>query len=202
MVADQFLADIESETERLAQLVDELLDLSRISHGKINLRMELVDLGELVRRVAETHRPAAETAGHRLRLEGSTEPSWVMADPVRLEQVFSNIISNAIKYTMPGGRITLGIRREGAHVRVRVADTGIGISPKMLNRVFELFAQGEPSLCRTRDGLGVGLALSKTLVEMHGGKIQARSLGPGFGSEFSLRLPLARPSQAALSADK
>jgi len=176
----------------LTRLVDDLLDVSRITRGKVELRKEPVLLREAVDHAIATLKPLVEERRHELLRELSEEPLWAMADGTRVEQVIWNLINNAAKYTEPGGRITVGLRREGDQAVLWVRDTGIGIDPRMLDRVFELFAQVDQSPARSRGGLGVGLTLVRRLVEMHGGAVRARSDGLGRGSEFEVRLPLLR----------
>jgi PAS domain S-box-containing protein len=176
----------------LTRLVDDLLDVSRITRGKVDLRKEPVLLRSSVDHAISTSRPLLDERRHQLVCELAEEPLWVLADGTRVEQVISNLINNAAKYTEPGGRITLTLRREGDHAVFTVRDTGIGIDPRMLDGVFELFAQVDQSPARSRGGLGVGLTLVRRLVEMHGGQVRARSEGLSRGSEFEVRLPLLR----------
>jgi CheY-like chemotaxis protein len=173
------------------RLVDDLLEVSRITRGKIELRKEVVDIGSMVRSAVETSRPFIEAAGHQLDVTVSSEPLRVEGDPVRLTQIFANLLNNAAKYTDAGGRIWLTITRSGDSVVVSVRDTGVGIPPDTLRRVFELFMQGDRHAGRAQGGLGIGLTLAKSLVEMHGGTIRAFSEGLGRGSEFVVRLPLS-----------
>ena len=181
----------------LTRLVDDLLDVSRITRGKVELRKEPVLLRDAVDHAIATLKPLVEERRHELVRDVSDEPLWAMADGTRVEQVIWNLINNAAKYTEAGGRITVGLRRERDQAVLSVRDTGIGIDPRMLDRVFELFAQVDQSPARSRGGLGVGLTLVRRLVEMHGGSVCARSEGLGRGSEFEVRLPLlheqARP---------
>ena len=180
---------VDRQMRRLARLIDDLLDVSRIRTGKVELRKARVDLNTVIAHAVEVARPLAEDRGHALSVALPPEPVWLEADPVRLEQVFSNLLSNAVKFTEDGGRIALSVERQGQEVVVRVRDTGVGIPPDLLPRVFDLFTQGDRSIDRSRDGLGIGLTLSRRLVEMHGGTIEARSDGVGRGSEFVVRLP-------------
>jgi two-component system CheB/CheR fusion protein len=179
----------ERQVRHMARLIDDLMDVSRISRGKVVLRKEVVDLKALVARAAETGRPLLEERRHQFAVTLPDAPVLVKADPTRLEQVLTNLLSNASKYTDPGGRIRLTAGREGGWAVVRVRDTGIGIEPRMLPEVFGLFVQVERRLDRSRSGLGIGLSLVKSLVEMHGGSVSAHSEGPGRGSEFVIRLP-------------
>ena len=180
---------VDRQMRRLARLIDDLLDVSRIRTGKVELRKTRIDLSSVVGHAVEVARPLAEDRGHELSVNLPPEPVWLEADPVRLEQVFTNLLSNAVKFTEDGGRIALGAERQGQEVVVRVRDTGVGIAPDLLPRVFDLFIQGDRSIDRSRDGLGIGLTLSRRLVEMHGGTIEVRSEGVGRGSEFVVRLP-------------
>jgi PAS domain S-box-containing protein len=180
-------AMMERQLAHLIRLVDDLLEVSRISRGKIELKPARVELAAVVQSALETSRPVIEASQHRLEVSLPREPLELQADHVRLAQVLSNLLNNAAKYTDPGGRITLAARRDGAQALVSVTDSGIGIAPEALPRVFEMFVQVDRT--RARGGLGIGLALSRSLVEMHGGSIEARSRGLGQGSEFVVRLP-------------
>ena len=182
---------MDRQVRHMVRLLDDLLDVSRITRGKLTLHRGRVDLGEVVRQAVEISRPHIEAHGHHLAVDLPPDPVWLDADPARLTQVMANLLNNAAKYTDRGGRISLAVERDGADAVVRVCDTGVGIPPDMLARVFDLFTQVEGPKDRIQDGLGVGLALSKRLVEMHGGTIAARSDGVGRGSEFVVRLPLA-----------
>ncbi|HEX6986164.1 MAG TPA: PAS domain S-box protein, partial [Planctomycetaceae bacterium] len=182
----------------VVRLVDDLLDVSRILRNKVDLKRTPVELAEVVRRAAETVRPMTEAEGQAFSVSLPDEPVWLDADPVRLAQVLSNLLTNASKYTEPGGRITLTAERRGGEAVIRVADTGIGIDPDLLPHIFELFTQSERSIDRSQGGLGIGLTVVKSLVEMHGGTVTARSDGPGRGSEFAVRLPtIESPTPAA-----
>jgi signal transduction histidine kinase/CheY-like chemotaxis protein len=182
---------VERQVAHLARLVDDLLDVSRVSRGKVELRKELVDLGAVAIRSAEAMRAFLTERGHRLETALPPETLPLDADPARLEQVITNLLANAGKYTAPGGQIRLTVSREGNEGIVRVADNGIGIRPEALASLFELFVQADRVPGRVSEGLGLGLALVKLLVEMHGGRVMAASDGPGRGSEFTVRLPLA-----------
>jgi len=172
--------------------VDDLLDVSRISRGKIELRKDRVELAHVVNHAVETIRPLCDTLRHELSVTLPPQPIYLVGDPIRLAQVFGNLLNNACKFTDKGGRIWLTGAVEGDQVVVRVRDTGIGLAKDQLGRIFELFAQVDNSLERARDGLGLGLTLVKKLVEMHYGSVEACSSGPGRGSEFLVRLPLLR----------
>ncbi|HET9107597.1 MAG TPA: CHASE3 domain-containing protein [Steroidobacteraceae bacterium] len=182
---------MERQLEQLIRLVNDLLDASRIARGKIELQRTATDLGALIREVAEVERPQAEGAGLRLEASLPAEPLFVDGDPVRLTQVFRNLLQNARKYTEPGGRIEVSLAPERGQAAVRVRDTGLGIPPAKLEAIFEMFAQMEAGLPRSQGGLGIGLALARQLLALHGGSVQAFSEGPGRGSEFVVRLPLA-----------
>ena len=179
---------MERQLTQLIRLVDDLLEVSRISRGKIELRRAAVDLAGVVASAVETSRPAIDAARHRLEIRLPPAPLHVEGDFVRLSQVVANLLNNAAKYTDPGGRIALSVQREGAEAEIRVQDNGVGLAPELLPRVFDMFAQVDRA--RAAGGLGIGLALAKMLVELHGGRIEARSDGPGRGSEFAVRLPL------------
>jgi signal transduction histidine kinase/CheY-like chemotaxis protein len=191
---------VERQVKHLARLVDDLLDVSRITHGSIRLRKEAVDLNAVIRRAAEGARPLLDSRAHGLEVQLPEEPIRLEADPTRLEQVISNLLDNAAKYTMPGGHVWVSAAREGNEAVIRVRDTGIGVPPDVLDRVFEPFVQSDGSLARTEGGLGVGLTLVRSLVQMHGGRVEASSPGLGQGSEFVLRLPAAQPVEAAVPA--
>jgi PAS domain S-box-containing protein len=182
---------IERQIQLMARLLDDLLDVSRITRNKLDLRTERVPLALIIESALETSRPVIEAGGHALAVSLPAEPVYLEADPVRLGQVFSNLLNNAAKYTEPGGQITLASRIEGNRIRVSVRDTGIGIAADMLPHVFEMFAQAKPALERSQGGLGIGLSLVKGIVELHNGEVEARSEGPSRGSEFIVRLPLA-----------
>jgi PAS domain S-box-containing protein len=189
----------ERQVAHLARLVDDLIDVARITRGTIELRKKAVELGRLVADVVETVGPAIEARGLSLEFSLPGSPVWLEADPTRLEQVLWNLLDNAIKYTEPGGRISIRARAREGEVALGVADTGIGIAPEVLPRVFAMFYQGARRSDRLNEGLGIGLGLIRKLVELHGGTIEARSEGPGRGSEFVVTLP-ALPAAAAVMA--
>ena len=195
-LAEQARAMMERQLEQMVRLVDDLLDMSRISLGKIELRREWAELGAIVHSAVESIGPFIERSGHTLELELPAGPLYLDADPVRLAQVFSNLLNNAAKYTERGGTIVLAAARRDAQVEVSVRDNGIGIPPQMLPRVFDMFTQVDHSLEKAHGGLGIGLTIVKRLVELHGGTVQARSEGEGRGSEFIVRLPLREPGAA------
>jgi signal transduction histidine kinase/integral membrane sensor domain MASE1 len=180
---------MERQTVHMVRLVDDLLDVSRITRGKIELRRERIDLGVAVQRAVDAGRPLVEERGHRLRLALPPEPILLEADPTRLEQVLANLLSNAVKYTPGRGTIDFTVARDGPQAVIRVRDDGIGIRSEMLARIFELFAQADRLPSDVQEGLGIGLTLVRSLVGMHGGTVTAASEGPGRGSEFVVRLP-------------
>ncbi|MBN9120704.1 MAG: response regulator [Planctomycetes bacterium] len=184
-------AMMERQLGHMVRLVDDLLDISRVTSGKMRLRRELVEIRSVVESAVEASRPAIETGRHALAVKLPDERLWLRADPTRLAQVIGNLLTNAAKYTPDGGRVDVSVEREGGHTVVRVTDTGVGIPADMLPRVFDLFTQVDRHLERAQGGLGIGLALVKRLVEMHGGAITAESPGPDRGSTFVVRLPLA-----------
>lgn len=193
-------AVIERQVAHMTRLLEDLLDVSRIAQGKLELRRSLVLLSAVLDAAIETSRPAIESAGHTLEVELPPTPTQLDADPVRLAQVFSNLLTNAAKYTERGGRIVLSARREGDEVAVSVRDTGIGIAPEMLGDLFRMFSQVQPTAQRSQGGLGIGLSLVKGLVELHGGRIEARSEGLQRGSEFIVHLPLRAADLPRLGA--
>ena len=182
---------MERQLEHMVRLVDDLLDVSRISRGKIDLKRERVQLQAVLEHAVEASRPLIRAAGHELILRIAHDPVWVDGDLTRLAQVVGNLLNNAAKYTPDGGRITLSAGLEGEEAVVRVADDGTGISGEMLAKVFDMFAQVDQTLGRAQGGLGIGLSLVKKLVEMHGGAIEAASPGLGLGSTFTVHLPVA-----------
>lgn len=185
---------IERQVQQMARLLDDLLDVSRISHGKLTLRIERVVLGSIVARAVETSRPMLDQASHRLLHALPEEPLWLDVDAMRLAQVISNLLNNAAKFAPQGSEIFLTARREGGSVVISVRDQGIGIPPEMLDGIFELFSQVKMARDTPQGGLGIGLSLVRGLVALHGGSVEARSEGPGRGSEFLIRLPLANPT--------
>jgi PAS domain S-box-containing protein len=195
----------ERQVQHMARLLDDLLDVSRISRGRIELRKEAMDVAAVLRRSVEAVRPLIEERRHELTLALPAGALRVEADPTRLEQVLTNLLNNAAKYTDPGGRIGLTAERAGDEVVVRVRDTGIGIAPGMLPRIFDLFVQAERRLDRAQGGVGIGLTLVKKLVELHGGRIEAASGGLGQGSEFVVSLPALadeRPCERGRAAEQ
>lgn len=181
---------IERQVGQMAKLVDDLLDISRITKGKLRLTKEQVDLRVVVNHAAETARPFMEARKHEFSTSLPTKPIWVEADPARMEQVVVNLLNNAAKYTEADGLIRMTVSREGVEAVIRVRDNGVGIAPELLPHVFELFTQVDGSLGRSYGGLGIGLALARNLVEMHEGRLQATSAGLGMGCEFTIKLPV------------
>jgi PAS domain S-box-containing protein len=181
---------IDRQARQLAGLVDDLLDVSRITRGQINVRKQALDLATVVAQAVETSRPLMEERRHRFELQLPPDSIYVEADPTRLAQVILNLLNNAAKYTEEGGRIWLTVERRDAEVVLRVRDTGMGISADMLPKIFEPFTQVEQTLDRAQGGLGIGLTLVRRLVEIHGGSVRAFSEGRGRGSEFVVRLPV------------
>ncbi len=183
-------AIIERQVQRLARMIDDLLDVNRISTGKIELRRESVTLRAVVEHAAETTRPLFEARRQDFSVSLPEDEVWIDADAARLEQALSNLLHNAAKFTGDGGAIALTAERPDDYIIVRVTDNGTGIPPDLLPHVFDLFQQGSRSLDRPQGGLGIGLTLARRLVEMHGGSIEAHSAGTGQGSEFEIRLPV------------
>jgi PAS domain S-box-containing protein len=188
---------MERQLGQLVRLVDDLLDVSRVSQGKITLKKSPTRLQALVETALETSRPLIEAGGHRLDVELPPEAVALDVDPTRIAQVLSNLLNNAAKYTPPGGHIRLSARRAGGWLRLEVEDDGLGIPPDMLEDVFELFTQVGSALERSQGGLGIGLSLARRLVELHQGRIQAFSAGSGLGSRFVVELPLGPQATAA-----
>ncbi len=191
---EEVRAMLERQVRHLARLVDDLLDASRLTRGKVRLERKPLDLAALVRTTAADRRPSIEQAGLALVVAVPDKPVMVDGDETRLAQVLTNLLDNAVKFTEAGGRIEVGLSVEaGRRAVLRVADTGVGIEAGLLRTLFEPFRQADRSLERTKGGLGLGLALVKGLAELHGGEAEARSGGPGQGAEFEVRLPLASP---------
>lgn len=188
---------IDRQVTLMTRLVDDLLDVSRITRGRIELRKQQIELATVVNNAVEDSRPVIDERGHQLTLEIPLAPVFLNVDPTRISQVLSNLLNNAAKYMDPGGRIWLTVARDGNQVTVRVKDAGIGIPADMLPKIFDMFTQVDSSLERTQGGLGIGLTLVQRLVEMHGGTVEARSDGPRQGSEFILRLPVVEENDQA-----
>lgn len=180
---------IDRQLSHLTRLVDDLLDAGRLTSGKIRIKPELISFNKVVARAIEASRPAMDARSHHFKLEVPPEDLWVYADETRLAQVLQNLLSNATKFTPVGGTITLSARVEGGRLQVDVQDNGEGISPVAMESIFELFSQGDGLAASRQSGLGIGLSLARSLVEMHGGSISARSAGAGQGSVFSFELP-------------
>ena len=183
---------IRRQTEHLSRLVDDLLDLTRIERGKIQLQLAPLDLSALVRRVCDDHRGMLQAKGLALSVE-CAEGAWIDGDATRVAQVVGNLLHNAAKFSDGGGAVSVVVRRVDGRAEIRVRDRGIGIAPELLERLFHPFVQGDRDLARTRGGLGLGLALVRTIAELHGGTAEAFSEGPGRGSELVVRFPLVPP---------
>jgi CheY-like chemotaxis protein len=198
----QWCAMMERQLEHLRRLIDDLLDVSRISTGRIVLRPTRTELAAVVDHVRESTATAFRNAQHRLEVTLPREPVYLHADPIRLAQVLGNLLDNACKYTDAGGdgRVHLTAAREGDHVTIRVRDNGVGIPPDMLLRVFDMFTRVQRSPAAPQEGLGIGLSLVKSLVELHGGTVTAHSDGLGKGSEIAVRLPVLTAAAAAATA--
>ncbi|WP_158307844.1 hybrid sensor histidine kinase/response regulator [Ramlibacter tataouinensis] len=188
---------MERQLNHMVRLVDDLLEISRISRGALSLRKEPVEVSTIVHNALETSEPLIQAAGHRLALELAAAPLWVEGDPVRLAQIVANLLNNAAKYSHEGGHITVRSWAEDGHAVVSLRDTGLGIEPEALPRMFEMFSRGHRDSGRPQGGLGIGLALSRRLAQMHGGTLEGYSEGLGKGSEFVLRLPLAQHERHA-----
>jgi signal transduction histidine kinase len=199
--AEEIRDMMDRQLSHLVRLVDDLLDVSRVSQGKVELRKEQIAVSELIKTAVEASEPLISAGRHELILDPPNAEVWLDADLTRLSQVVSNLLNNAAKYTPEGGRIVLSARRERNEVLISVSDNGIGIPSDMLPRVFDLFTQVPDNLDRSRGGLGIGLALVKQLVEMHGGSIAAESGGRGNGSSFRLRLPVVEAAPASSTAE-
>jgi signal transduction histidine kinase len=187
---------VERQIEHMTRLIDDLLDVSRITRGKIELREQPLLLSSVIERAIESARPLIDERGHRIVLDMPTEPVTFLADPARLSQVFANLLNNAAKYTDVGGRIWLRARVDGTSLVVGVKDDGPGLTKELRQHAFELFMQGPQTRARARGGLGIGLTLVRRLVELHGGTVEALSEGPGKGTEFVVHLPLRMPPVA------
>ena len=191
---------ISRQAQLMTRLVEDLLDVSRITRGTISLKMQPVALADIVEQALEIAQPLIAERGHSLNLEMSTTPLWLRGDPARLSQVLANLLHNAAKYTDAGGRINLSAREVQGKLVLSVADNGVGLDAELCAKVFDLFVQGTDSLARARGGLGLGLTLVRSLVQLHGGSVEARSDGAGRGSEFVVTLPLGQAPEAAGSA--
>ena len=188
--AERNRAMLERQVAQMVRLIDDLLDVSRITTGKLRVQRGPVELAQVVESAVEMSRPLVEKAKLELVVTVPDRPVLLDADPVRLAQVFSNLLNNAAKYTEAGGKVTLTATRHGDRIEVRVRDTGVGMPPEVLPRVFDLFTQVDKNLNRAQGGLGIGLALVRRLVELHDGTVRAASDGPGRGAEFTVTLPV------------
>jgi two-component system CheB/CheR fusion protein len=193
-LGDRAVSVLERQSRQMARLLDDLLEVSRVTQNKIELRRRVVDLRLVAAEAAEAVRPQMDDKGMDFTLDLDPEPIWVYGDAARLQQIQINLLSNAIKYTPPGGRVVLRTRSEANGAVIRVSDNGVGISPQMLDSVFDLFVQASHTRDRSNGGLGVGLTLVRALVELHGGTVSVHSDGDGAGCEFAVRLPLAPAS--------
>jgi PAS domain S-box-containing protein len=205
--AQQILDMMEVQTRNLVRLIDDLLDVSRITQGKMELRCQRMALSKIITNAIQTAEPLIHAKGHELAVMQTSEILYTHADPARLTQVVANLLNNAAKYTPKGGNISVSTEKIEDEVAIRVKDNGLGIAADMLPRIFEMFVQADSSLTGSQGGLGIGLTLVKNLVEMHGGTVQAASDGLGTGSEFTVRLPILRsgdtvPSEMSHVADR
>jgi len=180
---------IERQVRRMTRLVDDLVDVSRIANGRLHLQRERLDLCVVVSNAIETLESDINERNHRLSVALPDAPLWLHADPCRLEQVFVNLLANASRYTDPGGELAVCVYAQGGQAVVEVRDSGIGIAPEVLWHIFDLFKQANAADPRSKAGLGIGLAVVRTLIELHGGSVTAASAGSGQGSEFTVRLP-------------
>ncbi len=198
--AHRLLSMLERQTDHLVRLVDDLLEVARITSGKIELKKSNVLLQDVIHQAVEMSAPHVKEAAHKLEVGLPVEPLVVTGDRVRLTQVLANLLNNSARYTPSGGRIAISLARDADEAAISVKDNGIGVSKEMLPRIFELFSQSPNDENHKHGGLGIGLALARSLVEMHGGSISARSDGSGQGSEFIVRLPLDQQTPAAAAA--
>ena len=189
---------LERQTRHLVRLVDDLMDVSRITRGKVELRRQLVEIASVVARAIEIASPLIEQRAQHLEVAVPPQGMLVDADPARLAQVLANLLTNAAKYTPSGGRVEVSATRQGSQIELRVRDDGIGIAPELLPRIFDLFVQGERSSDRSSGGLGLGLAIVKSLVQLHAGQVSAQSEGLGRGTTFVVLLPAAAARRLAL----
>jgi PAS domain S-box-containing protein len=194
-------AMMERQVNHMVRLVDDLLEVSRITRGKIELRLEPIDLAAVIRAAVETSRPLIDAGGHELQVDLPDTPVTLNGDPVRLAQVIGNLLNNAAKYTPRGGHIGLAVQRRGGEVELEVRDDGVGIPSDMLGQVFELFTQVDHTRAAAQGGLGIGLTLVQRIVELHGGRVEASSAGPNRGSTFVVRLPIPDTTHATAAPD-
>jgi CheY-like chemotaxis protein len=192
--AKQILDMMEEQASNLVRLIDDLLDVSRITRGKMELRRQRVALPKIITNAIQTAEPLIQAKGHELTVRQATERLYVYADPTRLTQVVANLLNNAAKYTPKGGKISLSTERIGDEVAIRVRDNGMGIAADVMPSIFGMFVQADSSLHRSQGGLGIGLTLVRSLVELHGGTVEATSDGLGMGCEFTVRLPILQAS--------
>jgi CheY-like chemotaxis protein len=197
----RILAMLQRQVDHLVRLVDDLLEVTRITQGKIELRKQLVDLRTVIEQAIETSQPRIEAGEHKVDVTLPGIPLFVEGDPARLTQVFANLLNNAATYMRAGGDVFLTVERRDSQALVSVRDQGIGIAAEMLPRVFDLFTRIDDAFDRSRSGLGVGLYLARRLIEMHGGRIEVRSQGLGQGSEFLVALPIAEDSQGVAASE-
>jgi PAS domain S-box-containing protein len=190
-VVREVSAIIDRQVKHMTELVDDLLDVSRVTRGLVELQLETIDVKAVVASALEQARPLIDSRGHALVLQLASAPAFVQGDKTRLVQVLANLLNNAAKYTPQGGQIVLGVQVDHSQVRLTVGDNGSGIAPALLPRIFELFTQAERTPDRSQGGLGMGLALVKHIVALHGGAVEARSEGLGQGSAFMVTLPLS-----------
>jgi signal transduction histidine kinase len=184
-------AIIKRQSRHLACIVDDLLDLGRLMNGKVALVRQRLDLAEAVRDCVQGMRTTGRLEQHQVQVRTQAAPAWVEADPTRIEQIISNLVGNALKYTPAGGSIAVEVAESGGNAVLTVSDTGIGMPPELVGRVFDVFVQGKGALDRSQGGLGIGLALVRQLAVLHGGEVSAASPGADLGSTFIVRLPLA-----------
>ena len=193
---------IERQSRHLTRIVNDLLDLSRLVSGKIVLKRQVVDLADAVQQAMETVRAASARHKVAVEIKPSTTPLPVDVDPVRTDQIITNVLTNAIKYTPEGGHVVVTLERDGDQAVIRVRDDGVGIAPDRIGTIFELFAQAENAIGRAQGGMGIGLALVRNLLHLHGGSITAESDGIGKGSEFAVHFPIAAPRESALEPER
>ena len=196
-IQEQARTILERQVAQLTRLVGDLLEVSRVATGQLRLRLESIDLRGVVTVAVEASRAAIDRRGHQLAVDLPPQPVWLQADPARLEQVIVNLLDNAAKYTEPRGHIWLSLETEDGAAVLRVRDSGVGIAETVLPRVFDLFTQADRTLDHSAGGLGIGLSLVRALVELHQGKVEASSAGPGQGSAFVVRLPVSVPGSGA-----
>jgi len=183
----------------MSRLIDDLLDVTRVARGKITLQKETLELGELVRRAIDDQLSSFQMSAIKLESRFDGGPAFVDADPARIVQVVTNLLGNALKFSSPGGAVVVSVKNDGSNVTLSVRDDGVGIDPNLLPHVFESFVQAPQTLERSRGGLGLGLAMVKGIVELHGGVVRAASEGAGRGTEVTIRLPTRRPASITAS---